>query len=86
MIITIDTSKATKEEIRKVIEILQEASGEQNAASPKPEKKQPPASEDLLNMIASPGLAGQPPKKGEADAIPKSAKEAYELAEELETY
>ncbi len=84
MIITIDTSKATKEEIDKLIEILKESSGEHQA--PKPEKKQPPAAEDLLNMIATPGTVGQPLKKGEADAIPKSAKEAYELAEELETY
>ncbi len=74
MIITIDTEKDSKEDIKAIIAMLQKEIGPPKLALEKE------TAEEMLSTII------RPKKEEMAPEIPKSAKEAYELAEDLETY
>ncbi len=77
MIITIDTEKDSKEDIKAIISMLQKEIGKEQPVEKQDRMGEQKTAEELLNAIS---------KKGGESEIPKSVKEAYELTENLETY
>ncbi len=101
MRITIDTEKDSKEDIRETIKILQKIVGEREVEEPKPamakpanvkltsipidEEEEDKKAEELLSILSKPKQA-QKKEKEELVGVPESVKEAYDIAEDLETY
>ena len=89
MRITIDTEKDSREDILATISLLKKIIGEETYDSPaileKPVKsfdEEQKNAEEILRAMVKPKKESTP----EAEVIPKSVKEAYELTDELETY
>ncbi|GEM_PF-3906418 len=98
MKITVDTEKDSRDGIKAVIRLLQKIIGEEAAAEAEtvkvkdtePEYASSEQAEELLSLIAEKNKPGKGSDGAEEEedlpGVPKSVKEAYELAEDLETY
>ncbi|MBI2574705.1 hypothetical protein HYV82_02360 [Candidatus Woesearchaeota archaeon] len=102
MKITVDTEKDSKDDINSAIRLLQKIIGEEAASEAEAVKvkdagaeaagteKAEEKADELLSLIAGKNKAEKGSEEGgeekDLPGVPKSVKEAYELAEDLETY
>ncbi len=81
MRITIDTEKDSRDDILAAMDLLKKLIGEEKIDTEKQIYEEQKNAEEILNAIAKPKKESTP-----VEGVPKPVKEAYELADELETY